>query len=238
MDTQTLTKEHRRSRAAILVATVAALGLSMALMIQPAFATHVDPTVIDGNASCGQINVAYDHEFKIDATPETKTYSDPNSDFEVDITVNAGATLMDFSANLSVDAVFVKGGTGGGNLYVYDPATTEDTGLMTPTGQQISHVSFCFNDVPEESPTPTPAEETATPAEETATPEESVAGETGTPEQSVAGATGTPAPSQPDTAMGALGGPSAIPTIAFALILLAALGTLAWANVKTARSRA
>ena len=68
-------------------------------------------------------------------------------------------------------------------------------------------------------------------AEGTGTPSES-------PEGSVAGGTGTPAPSQPDTAMGAAGGPSPIPTIAFGLILLAALGTLAWANVKSARSRA
>ena len=78
------------------------------------------------------------------------------------------------------------------------------------------------------TPTPTP------------TPEGSVAGGTSTPtpttEGSVQGGTGTPAPSQPDTAMGALGAPGAVPTIAFALILLAALGTLAWANVK-ARSR-
>jgi len=75
----------------------------------------------------------------------------------------------------------------------------------------------------------------------TPTPEGSVAGGTSTPtpttEGSVQGGTGTPAPSQPDTAMGAQGAPGAVPTIAFALILLAALGTLAWANVK-ARSRA
>jgi hypothetical protein len=38
--------------------------------------------------------------------------------------------------------------------------------------------------------------------------------------------------------MGQAGGPSPIPTIAFGMILLAALGTLAWANVKTARRRA
>ena len=79
------------------------------------------------------------------------------------------------------------------------------------------------------TPTPTP------------TTEGSVAGGTSTPtpttEGSVQGGTGTPAPSQPDTAMGAQGAPGAVPTIAFALILLAALGTLTWANVK-ARSRA
>ena len=74
------------------------------------------------------------------------------------------------------------------------------------------------------------------------TPEGSVAGGTSTPsptpEGSVQGGTGTPEPSQPDTAMGLSGGPGPIPTIAFGLILLAALGTLAWANVKSARSRA
>ena len=38
--------------------------------------------------------------------------------------------------------------------------------------------------------------------------------------------------------MGHTGGPSPIPTVAFGLILFAALGTLAWANVKSARNRA
>ena len=58
-----------------------------------------------------------------------------------------------------------------------------------------------------------------------------------TPEGSVQGGTGTPAPSQPDTAMGVQDGTSPIPTVAFGLILLAALGTLAWLNVKSARNR-
>jgi hypothetical protein len=57
------------------------------------------------------------------------------------------------------------------------------------------------------------------------------------PEGGELGGNPTPAASQPDTAMGVQGGLSPVPTAAFALILLAALGTLAWANVKTARSR-
>jgi hypothetical protein len=75
----------------------------------------------------------------------------------------------------------------------------------------------------------------------TPTPESSVAGGTSTPtptpEGSVKGGTGTPAASQPDTAMGAQGAPGAGPTFAFGFILFAALGTLAWANVR-ARNRA
>lgn len=50
-------------------------------------------------------------------------------------------------------------------------------------------------------------------------------------------ATGTPAASQPNTALGSDGGPSPLPTLAFGLILLASLGTLAYANVKTVRNR-
>lgn len=79
-------------------------------------------------------------------------------------------------------------------------------------------------------------------ASPTPTSESSVKGSTSTPtaseshEGGVQGGTGTPAASQPDTAMGAQGAPGAIPTLAFAAILLAGLGTLAFANVK-ARSR-
>jgi hypothetical protein len=219
-------------------AAVAAIALSFALMTRPALATHVEPEPIDGNASCGQLNVAYDHEFKIDETPETKTYSDPNSDFEVDITVNDGATEMSFSSNLPVDAVFVKGGNEGGNLYVYDPPVTEDSGLTTPTNQQISHVSFCFNDVPDESVEQSVAESESE-AESVAESEseaESVAEsveESG--EQSVEAGTGTPEESVSDGAL-SLNGVGPLPTIAFSLILLASLGALAYANVKSIRS--
>jgi hypothetical protein len=71
----------------------------------------------------------------------------------------------------------------------------------------------------------------------TPTPEGSVAGGTSTPtpEGSVQGGTGTPAPSQPDTAMGGTPGPSPVPTFAFAIVLLASIGTLAYANVRSTR---
>jgi hypothetical protein len=55
-------------------------------------------------------------------------------------------------------------------------------------------------------------------------------------EQSVEAGTGTPAESTVDSSFfGAAS--SALPTILFSLILLASLGTLAYANVKTVRSR-
>jgi hypothetical protein len=56
------------------------------------------------------------------------------------------------------------------------------------------------------------------------------------PVQSVEAGTGTPAQSQADTALSQNGG-SPLPTIAFSLLLLASLATLAYANVKTVRAR-
>jgi hypothetical protein len=130
---------------------------------------------------------------------------------------------------------------GAGSWHIVTPfftdkptASVEYSGDFEPGVLTLSH--GCPGDV-EETPTPTPVEETPTPTP-VETPPQTNQTPTPTPEESVLGGTGTPAPSQPDTAMSAQGGPSPIPTIAFALILVAALGTLAWANVKTARNRA
>jgi hypothetical protein len=67
--------------------------------------------------------------------------------------------------------------------------------------------------------------------------EQSVEGGTGTPagEQSVKAGVGTPAGSVSNAAIGDEGS-SPLPTIAFSLILLASLGALAYANVKSVRS--
>jgi hypothetical protein len=54
-------------------------------------------------------------------------------------------------------------------------------------------------------------------------------------EQSVEAGTGTPAESTPNGAL-SLNGVGALPTIAFSLVLLASLGALAYANVKSVRS--
>jgi hypothetical protein len=113
---------------------------------------------------------------------------------------------------------------------------TGDAGTLTLSGCNEGGTS-----TPTPTPTPT-ASPTATPTA-SPTPEHSEQGSTATPtptpttEGSVKGGTGTPAPSQPDTAIAFGQGPSPVPTIAFAFILLAALGTLAWANVKSARNR-
>jgi hypothetical protein len=82
----------------------------------------------------------------------------------------------------------------------------------------------CFNAFHSISPSPSAAEQ-------------SVAGsEAASGEQSVKAGTGTPAASVNDSAFFGAGS-NPLPTIVFSLILLASLGTLAWANVKSVRNR-
>jgi hypothetical protein len=71
----------------------------------------------------------------------------PDPDSNVTIECSEGeARIVDWSSNISIDGVFVKGGPEGGNLYVYDPEATSDSGLGTPgTGAGISHVEFCYD---------------------------------------------------------------------------------------------
>jgi hypothetical protein len=234
----TLSGNKTATRSMLALAAVSALALSMIWMMSPVLGTHVTPTLIEGNASCGELG-EYDHEFKIEPVA-SGSYDDPASDFSVDITVNdtADGQTVDFESNLGVDAVFVKGGDAG-NLYVYDPAETSDDGLHAPANASgkwagLSHISFCFNEAPtSQSPSPTPTPEESQPASASASVPAS-ASPSG--EGSQLGGTGTPEESQSNTALGQ-NGVNPLPTVLFSLILLGSLAGLAFANVKTARNR-
>jgi hypothetical protein len=215
----------------LTIAAVSAIALSMIWLAGPVLATHVTPTFVEGNHTCAELG-DFGHEFKVEPVL-TGTYDDPNSAFSVDITVNdtADGPTLDFESNLGVDAVFVKGGDDG-NLYSYSPAATEDTGLHAPLNPSnkwagLSHVSFCFTDTPEES---------VAESEAASVPESEAESAPASGEQSVEAGTGTPEGSTADSSLFGAGS-SPLPTILFSLILLASLGTLAYANVKSVRNR-
>jgi hypothetical protein len=168
-------------------------------------------TVAAHNASATMVCGEQRTEVRVDGSgyPEGSTYT---------VAIDGAAALGPFDAN-----------TGGTAVYDAGSPTVAHTAVVTfSSSDGKTQFNFVFQlsaeaCVVEQTPTPSP---TSTP---TASP---------TPEGSVQGGTGTPEPSQPDTALGVSGGPSPIPTVAFGLILLAALGTLGWMNVKSARSRA
>jgi hypothetical protein len=88
-----------------------------------------------------------------------------HSDGVLTVTIsNLTGTSFDWSSNIGVDAVVVKNGVDGANLYVYDglssPADgtqgtaggfvrneeeTSDTNLRVPADNGISHISFCYD---------------------------------------------------------------------------------------------
>jgi hypothetical protein len=122
----------------------------------PVSGDGIVPEVWDDNPKCADLG--YSIGFKVDQSPNgTFTFeagngeltggapSDPSNSVTISSAGNPSATF-DWTSTLPIDAVFVKGGSVGGNLYVYDPnEDTGDTGLGTPTGQDISHIEFCYD---------------------------------------------------------------------------------------------
>jgi hypothetical protein len=183
------------ARPALSFIAILAIILLAFAAIRPGalLAAQVEPEHHEGNPTCGDLG-DYEHEFKIEPV-STGLHQDPDSDFEVTITVHDtdDGQTFDFSANLGVEAVFAKGGNEG-NLYVYEPSILSDTGLHAPANQSgkwagLSHLSFCFGDEPQPTPTPTP---TPTPEEPTPTP-------TPTPEEPTPTPTPTPTPEEETT---------------------------------------
>ena len=109
---------------------------------------------VGNNATCGQLapEGANWTELKVDPV-EDGTFTDGTLTVTIEVT---GFTdddepqVFDWTSNIGVDAVFVKGGPGG-LLYVYDPESTGDTGLHAPVNPNndkffgLSHVSFCYD---------------------------------------------------------------------------------------------
>jgi len=59
--------------------------------------------------------------------------------------------FVTWSSSFPIDAVIMKGGSGGANVYHYAPSSTGDSGLATPitggSGQPagLSHIDFCYH---------------------------------------------------------------------------------------------
>jgi hypothetical protein len=218
-----------------LLGLVAATGL-LAALAMPVIGASVTPefSSVTANQECD--------EFQGDGQTWTTLKVDPNPDgagpfvytegpLTVTITNAVDDKSFDWTSNIGVDAVFVKAGAGGSNLYRYDPPaeSTGDTGLVSPgdSGNGISHISFCY-DLNDATPTPTPTASPTLPATPPPTPSPTV-------NEGELGGTPTPAPSQgtvPDTAMGQF---DQVPATVLSLVLLGALAAMIY--VRLARQR-
>jgi len=104
----------------------------------------VVPELISGNPDCADLG--YDFGFKPQPEPPpTGTYTDGT--LTVDIV--SDGQYFDWTSNIAVDAVIVKGGTNA-DAFVYEPEDKNDTDLHAPlatNGQprNISHIEFCYD---------------------------------------------------------------------------------------------
>jgi LPXTG-motif cell wall-anchored protein len=131
-------------------------------------------SLVEGNPTCGDLAPEGTTwtEFKVEPVADG-TFTDGTLSVTIVVTDTDDGPVFDWTSNIGVDAVFVKGGPGG-LLYVYDPESTGDTGLHAPVNPQndkffgLSHVSFCY-DKDQETTTTTAKDTTTTTAKETTT---------------------------------------------------------------------
>jgi hypothetical protein len=146
---------QRRKSVMIFAILLSLLGLVFASSI--AQASHVTPVLVPGNPTCAQL--APDTiELRVQPVVDG-TYGDGTLSVTIDVRDTAQGPVFDFTANIGVDAVFVKGGPDG-NLYAYTPEITADTDLHAPVNPAnnryfgLSHILFCY-DVEPNTNTPT-----------------------------------------------------------------------------------
>ncbi len=142
----------------LAVSTILISGavLSLFLAVQHTSGASVTPILIEGagNQTCQQLADAHAPgstwiELKVDPNP---IGADEFSDGTLTVNITNGTEEgFDWTSNIGVDAVFVKSGASGHNLYLYDTAgapnteSTGDTGLVVPGQNGISHIAFCYD---------------------------------------------------------------------------------------------
>jgi hypothetical protein len=195
----------------------------------------------EDNASSFTFTVNYDVTGTLPAGATLVVYLSPNNGA---IEGNSGGDDAGYIADVESNffAKDVSGLTGTGSFEVTVPISVSFQlvsggvlGVFASElgGQSWSSKTNSLNCTEAESAPPSVSESVPASAEQSvgASTEASASGE-----QSEKAGEGTPEESQTDSALALLGS-SPLATIAFSLILLASLGALAYANVKTVRSR-
>ncbi|HET9242939.1 MAG TPA: hypothetical protein VFN99_05810 [Gaiella sp.] len=132
--------------------------LLAALVAAPAQANHPGPPSGDGiqpvftldNPTCAALDPGK-LELRVQPVADG-TFTDGFLTVTIDVRDTAGGQVFDWTSNIGVDSIFVKGGPDG-NFYTYDPPAedTEDTSLHAPINHSndvffgLSHISFCYD---------------------------------------------------------------------------------------------
>ncbi|MBM3678618.1 MAG: hypothetical protein FJW96_12165 [Actinobacteria bacterium] len=143
------------TRTALLTLALLALG---ALFATDARAASVQPVVIAGaaNVACSDLDDTYAaegttwQELKFDSKdlPSVGASTTLGTAYLSVTITRTGTDTWSWTSTKGIDAVLVKSGASGHNLYVYDPDPPEalsDTGLVVVGQNGTSHLSFCYD---------------------------------------------------------------------------------------------
>ena len=137
----------------IAASVVGSAGVVQAQDPGPPSGSGVQPQQVPGNPTCGDLAPPGAEWFELKIEPVADgTFSDGTLSVTLDVANTPDGQAFDWTSNIGVDAVFVKGGPNG-NLYTYDPPaeSTGDTFLHAPVNESndrffgLSHVSFCYD---------------------------------------------------------------------------------------------
>ncbi|MGI9658181.1 MAG: hypothetical protein ACR2OD_04680 [Gaiellaceae bacterium] len=153
-------KATLRKTGKLFTALIAVLVSAIAVQVAAAGELQQgdDSEFHQGNPKCTEFEPVYEFGFKpkfdgAEAPSVGGPYTLSDGTLEVTITVggDSEAKFFDWSSNIGVDAVIVKGGNGA-LVYTYDPPAeaTSDTDLKTPFNDggnraAISHIEFCYD---------------------------------------------------------------------------------------------
>lgn len=133
----------KRTAAMAAAAAASTLAATVLVMGPWASAAHVAPERFTGNRTCEQ-HAAGSTELKIEPVANG-SYGDGT----LTVTLTNVNKSFNWSSNIPVAVVIVKGGSDS-NIYNYQPdGATEDSGLQAPVGKNgqpsgLSHLSFCY----------------------------------------------------------------------------------------------
>ena len=229
MNTRTMALA-RASRTSLAIAAAAALALSMAYFVRPALATQPDP--LHKVTICHRTNSVTNPYVKITVDEASVDGAEGNDKGQGDHLLEHLGPVWDANTSYSPPHNGDQWGDIIPPFYSDGVTLTGYSSLNWNAAGQALFANKCnFPGEVEESVAESADESVGENESEAESAAESESGDEG-----VEGGTGTPAESVSDGAL-SLNGVGPLPTIAFSLILLASLGGLAYANVRTVRSR-